>query len=101
MSQAQAPRSRASSQGRAWPEAEPSYALAAMVNEAFWQHTLRLLAVALAAGAAGCVVQQKSRRVFPTEQLPPPPSEPSLKGATSQTEAQAGALARKPLSVPR
>ena len=74
---------------------------AAMVNEAFPQHTLRLLVVALAAGAAGCVVQQKPRGVFPTEHLPPPPSEPGLKGATSQTDAQAGAPARKPLSVPR
>ncbi|MDF2973568.1 MAG: hypothetical protein K0R61_4018, partial [Microvirga sp.] len=38
-----------------------------MVNRAFLQHTLRLLVVALAAGAAGCVVQQKPRGVFPTE----------------------------------
>ena len=72
-----------------------------MMNEAFLQHTLRLLVVALAAGAAGCVVQQKPRGVFPTEHLPPPPSERGLKGATSRTEAQAGAAARKPLSVPR
>jgi hypothetical protein len=71
------------------------------VNKAFLQHMLRLLVVALAAGAAGCVVQQKSRGVFPTEHLPPPPSEPGLKGATSQTEAQAGTPERKPLSVPR
>ena len=72
-----------------------------MVNEAFLQHSLRLLVVALAAGAAGCVVQQKPRGVFPTEHLPPPPSEPGLKGATSQTEAHARAPERKPLSVPR
>jgi hypothetical protein len=71
------------------------------VNKAFLQHMLRLLVVALAAGAAGCVVHQKSRGVFPTEHLPPPPSEPGLKGATSQTEAQAGTPERKPLSVPR
>jgi hypothetical protein len=69
--------------------------------KAFLQHTLRLLVVALAAGAAGCGVQQKPRGVFPTEHLPPPPSERGLKGATSRTEAQAGAPARKPLSVPR
>ena len=71
------------------------------VNKAFLQLMLRLLVVALAAGAAGCVVHQKSRGVFPTEHLPPPPSEPGLKGSTSQTEAQAGTPARKPLSVPR
>ena len=58
-------------------------------------------AVALAAGAAGCVVQQKMRGVFPAEHLPPPPSETALKGAPGQTEAQAGAPERKPLSVPR
>ena len=72
-----------------------------MANGAFVQHMLRLLVVALAAGAAGCVVQQKSRGVFPAEHLPPPPSEPGLKGAPGQTEAQAGAPERKPLSVPR
>ncbi|MCC2651923.1 MAG: hypothetical protein K0R61_5408 [Microvirga sp.] len=71
------------------------------VNKAFLQLMLRLLVVALAAGAAGCVVHQKSRGVFPTEHLPPPPSEPGLKGSTSQTEAQAGTPERKPLSVPR
>jgi hypothetical protein len=49
----------------------------------------------------GCVVQQKSRGVFPAEHLPPPPSEPGLKGAPGRTEAQAGAPERKPLSVPR